>query len=78
MNEEKEFGQAIAFRGIDSVLQTIDSKVLQIKYFPDLWYFLGHIEVIWEKEESGEISIDEGQDMRKKLIKQYFKEIEQI
>ena len=71
---EKSLGHS-AFNSIDGVLQNIESKVLKIKYFPDLWYFIGLIEVIGEKEKNGEWSIDKCQDERKKLIGEYFTEL---
>lgn len=61
-----------AFGAIDNVLQNIDSEVLKIKRFPDLWYFIGLIEVISEKQKSGELSIDESMDEQRKLIDKFF------
>ena len=64
----------VGFSGINNVLQRIESRQLQIKEFPDLWYFIGLIELIGEKEKSKEWSIDKCQHERKKLIKEYFTE----
>ena len=63
------------FNAIDGVLQNIDTKELRIKYYPDLWYFIGLIEEIHEKKLSGEWSVDKCMDEQKKLVKGYFKEI---
>ena len=65
----------VGFNGINNVLQRIESRQLQIKEFPDLWYFIGLIELIGEKEELKEWSIDKCQQERKKLIEEYFTEI---